>query len=185
MAFSGPLRNGTVEKVTFPRTPPYLNKRSLGALLCALILPLSAHANPAITAFNTWCFKAGQTTAQAHANMNTDTAPFTLTFWDSSLEPAPANAPYGVERRCEVAFQGDHTAAALQALKVQMATPPKFGTPVALPPTHHASTQTTFIQGRELLRGRVAVVHIGTRENGTMTFMAVDRLPKSIAPGGN
>ena len=44
-----------------------------------------------------------------YAYVAADTAPFALTFWDDSLEPRPANAPDGVERRCEVMFEGDHT----------------------------------------------------------------------------
>ena len=149
---------------------------ALTALFGAAGSAVAGSADPAITTFNKWCFKAGQTTAQAHANMNTQNAPFTLTFWDDSLEPRPADAPKGVERRCKITFKGDHTTAALAALRKQMATPPVFGQPIPLPTTHHASTETTFIQGRELLRGRVAVVHIGTQNNRTQTFMAVDRL---------
>jgi hypothetical protein len=135
-------------------------------------------ADPAITTFNTWCFKAGQTAAQAHANMNADTAPFTLTFWDDSLEPRPADAPTGVERRCEVAFDGDHTAPAIKAMRIRMATPPVFGTAIPLPITHQPTDGTALIEGRELPRGRVAVVHVGTRKtaNTLVTFMAVDRL---------
>lgn len=145
------------------------------ALLCG---PTAAMANPAITTFNTWCFKAGQTEAQARTNMNAGSAPFTLTFWDDSLEPRPADAPQGVERRCEVAFDGDHTDTAITALRAQMATPPIFGTMIPLPNTHKATATTALIEGRELLRGRVAVVHIGTRttQSKQQTFMAVDRL---------
>lgn len=143
------------------------------ALLCG---PAAANTHTAINAFTTWCFKAGQTEAQARSNMNVDTAPFTLTFWDDSLELRPADAPPGVERRCEVAFDGDHTETAITALRTQMATPPVFGTAIPLPDTHKATATTALIEGRELLRGRVAVVHIGTRNNKTETFMAVDRL---------
>ena len=145
-------------------------------LLLGAVSPASA--NPAITAFNTWCFKAGQTEAQARANMKADTAPFTLTFWDDSLEPRPADAPDGIERRCEVAFDGNFTSAAVKAVRHQMAAPPVFGTPIPLPATHQPTPGTALIEGRELLRGRVAVVHIGTRNtNGALiTFMAVDRL---------
>lgn len=143
------------------------------ALLCG---SAAASTHPAITAFNTWCFKAGQTEAQARTNMSADTAPFTLTFWDDSLEPRPETAPAGVERRCEVAFEGDHAATAISALRAQMATPPVFGTAIPLPDTHAATEGTALIEGRELLRGRVAVVHVGTRKDNTETFMAVDRL---------
>jgi hypothetical protein len=131
----------------------------------------------AISAFNSWCFKAGQTPAQARANMERTAGaplPFVLTFWDDSLAPRPADAPKGVERRCEVRFDGDHTEQAIHALHKQMQTPPVFGTLIALPATHAAIDGTALIEGRALLRGRVAVVHVGT--DGAQTFMAVDRL---------
>lgn len=152
-------------------TIPYL-------LALAIGVATGSSANPAITAFNTWCFKAGQTETQARANMHADTAPFTLTFWDDSLEPRPADAPTGVERRCQVVFEGDHTDAAITAVRSQMATPPIFGNLIPLPATHQPTKGTTLIEGRELLRGRVAVVHVGTRHTAEaiVTFMTVDRL---------
>lgn len=134
-------------------------------------------ANVAITAFNTWCFQAGQTESSIRANMERDIGaplPFDLTFWDLSLEPATDDLPAGIERRCEVAFDGDHTKVAIDALRVQMATPPVFGSAIALPSTHTPLPGTALIEARELLRGRVAVVHVGMRD--TKTFIAVDRL---------
>ncbi|MBD3664013.1 hypothetical protein [Sulfitobacter aestuariivivens] len=138
-----------------------------------------ADPQPAIASFNQWCFKAGQTAAQIESNIQsalTEPATFTLTFWDDSLEPRPIDAPKGVERRCSIEFDGDHTTLAIDALRQQMATPPTFGTPIPLPDTHHVGDATALIEGRELLRGRVAVVEVGTRANGTRTFMSVDRL---------
>lgn len=148
-------------------------------VLAALAAPAAANdGRTAIDTFNAWCFKAGQTQADARQNMRAQDAPFTLTFWDDSLEPRPDDAPRGVERRCEISFEGNHTAKAIKALRVQMATPPVFGTPIPLPDTHTPTPGTALIEGRELLRGRVAVVHVGTRalSDGTVTFMAVDRL---------
>ena len=136
-----------------------------------------AAAEPAIDAFNQVCFKAGQTASEAHDRMAGLTGaplPFTLTFWDKTLEPAPGT-PARIERRCEVLFSGDYTIAAEDALRVQMARPPVFGFAIDLPDTHAPLPGTTLIEGRELLRGRVAVVHIGLRDGST--FMAVDRLP--------
>ena len=167
-----------------PRSMDYFTHQILRTWVQALLLlafASLAHADtpdPAITTFNKWCFKAGQTEAQARTNMNADTAAFKLTFWDDSLEPRPANAPIGIERRCEIAFDGDHAAPAITALRIQMAIPPKLGTPIPLPATHKTGAATVLIEGRKLLRGRVAVVHVGTREiDGKMqTFMAVDRL---------
>ncbi|WP_216825865.1 hypothetical protein [Sulfitobacter sp. SK012] len=149
---------------------------ALSSLL--LVVPQfgTAQATPhaGITAFNKWCFKAGQTEAQARRNMNTDEAPFSLTFWGDSLAPRPLDAPRGVERRCEVTFDGDHSDAAIAALRAQMAQPPVFGTPISLPDTHEIGKETALIEGRELVRGRVAVVHVGTQDG--QTFIAVDRL---------
>jgi len=149
-------------------------------LACGLANGAAASgAHPAVTAFTTYCFKAGQTAAQARDNMQMlagTPLPFALTFWDTSLEPAPA-APAHAERRCQVQFDGD-TDAALRAVQAKMAKPPVFGTPIPLPAPYAPEPGTAYIEGRELLRGRVAVVHIGTR--GTQTFIAVDRLPAGM-----
>ncbi|WP_051539344.1 hypothetical protein [Sulfitobacter sp. 20_GPM-1509m] len=147
-----------------------------------------ADGQAAISAFNAYCFQAGQTAAQARDNMQAlagDPLPFELTFWDATLEAAPADAPYGVERRCEVSWEGNQPQAAIDALRVQMNTPPVFGRPTTMPTTHSAQPGTALIEARELLQGRVAVVHVGTRggANSVKTFMAVDRLPVALAPG--
>ncbi|GFE48832.1 hypothetical protein So717_05850 [Roseobacter cerasinus] len=134
-------------------------------------------ADSAIASFNALCFTAGKTEVQVRTNMQArDGAPlpYTLIFWDKTLAPAPG-MPDAIERRCEVSFEGDHTDAAIAALRDKMATPPVFGSATALPGTHSATAGTAFIEGRALLRGRVAVVHVGTRAD--QTFMAVDRLP--------
>lgn len=131
----------------------------------------------AIAAFNAWCFKAGQTESEIRANMTSSAGtplPFDLVFWDVSLEPVAAKLPRGVERRCDVSFEGNHTAKAVAGLRKQMATKPVFGTAIPLPDTHQPLPGTVLIEGRELLQGRVAVVHVGMRD--TKTFIAVDRL---------
>ena len=138
-------------------------------------------AHPAIDAFTAFCFKAGQTTAVAQANMERlvrHPLPFALTFWDTSLEP-DTRAPAHSERRCEVAFPGDHTRAAVEAVTAKMATPPVFGRPIPLTAPFAASPGTALIEARELLRKRVAVVEIGTR-HGPETFIRVDRLPAGM-----
>ncbi len=149
----------------------------------ALAMPVAAHAttataaNDAISTFNAWCFKAGLTADRMRANMEQATTaplPFALTFWDVSLEPVDFKPPLGVERRCEVAFDGDHTDKAIDALRVQMATPPIFGSQTELPETHTPLPETALIEGRALPRNRVAIVHVGLRDG--QTFMAVDRL---------
>ncbi|MCV3272188.1 hypothetical protein [Roseobacter sinensis] len=151
------------------------------AALIPLALAGAASANSvaesAIASFTTLCFTAGQTAEEVQMNMQArDGAPlpYTLIFWDKTLAPAPG-MPEEIERRCEVAFDGDHTEAAIAALREKMSTPPVFGFAIDLPATHEAEPGTALIEGRELLRGRVAVVHVGTRAG--QTFMAVDRLP--------
>ncbi len=152
------------------------------AMVLAVVLGAgSAMANPAIDAFTVWCFKAGQTPAQARANMESVAGaplPFTLTFWDKTLEPAPGT-PDHAERRCEVAFDGDHADAAVTQVQAKMAMPPVFGTSIPLTSPFEATAGTAYIDARELLRGRVAVVHIGTRA-GPETFITVDRLPPGM-----
>jgi len=137
----------------------------------------AATAQAAISAFTTWCFKAGQTQQVALANMRTSHGgplPFAVEFWDKSLAPAP-DTPAHAERRCEISFDGDHRDAAMTEVSAKMAKPPVFGTPIALPAPYVASTGTAYIEARELLRKRVAVVHIGMRDG--QTFIGVDRLP--------
>lgn len=146
---------------------------------------LAQGQNAAIAAFNAWCFKAGQTESSIRSNMERSAGsplPFDLVFWDVSLEPVSQDLPKGVERRCEVSFEGDHTDDAITGLRKQMATPPVFGTQIPLPDTHQALAGTALIEGRELLAGRVAVVHVGQRD--TKTFMAVDRLFDGLGQPG-
>lgn len=152
-------------------------RASLISLCLASTAQAASVAETAIASFNAVCFKAGQTAQEARTRMearDSTPLPYTLTFWDKTLETAP-EAPQQIERRCDVAFDGSHTKAAVQALRVQMATPPVFGVKIALPDTHSPASGTVFIEGRELRRGRIAVVHVGLR-NG-QTFMTVDRLP--------
>ncbi|WP_299375191.1 hypothetical protein [uncultured Tateyamaria sp.] len=156
--------------------------RLLRATLLAILAGTGVQAHPAIDAFTAYCFKAGQTAAQAQANMTNiagDPLPFVLTFWDKTLEPAPGTPEYA-ERKCEVVFAGNHATAALNAVRAKMATPPVFGTVIPLPETHAATPGTVMIEGRELLRQRVAVVHLGTRDAGARTFISVDRLPAGM-----
>lgn len=138
----------------------------------------SAQAHPAIDAFTAWCFKAGQTPAQARANMAGDAGdplPFALSFWDKSLQAAPGTPDHS-ERRCEVSFEGDHATEAVAKVQAKMAKPPVFGSSIPLTAPFAADAGTAYIDARELLRKRVAVVHIGTRA-GPETFIRVDRLP--------
>lgn len=86
-------------------------------------------------------------------------------------------ATTGTDRRCEVAFDGDHadraTEAALAALASEGIT-----TAAELPGTHTATPGTTLLGALQLNPARVAVVHVGTRPgpNGVETFLSVERL---------
>ena len=122
---------------------------------------------------------------QARANMEAlldGPLPFLLTFWDKSLAPAPGT-PAHSERRCEVILKGDQATNAVKAVQAQMATPPVFGAPLPLPAPFEATPGTAYIEARELLRRRVAVVHIGVHGAGGETFLRVDRLPAGMGFG--
>lgn len=153
----------------------------LSAVILAILAGTAAvQAHPAIDAFTAYCFKAGQTPAQARVNMQGvagDPLPFTLTFWDKTLEPAPGT-PDHAERRCEVAFDGDHASVAVTQVQAKMATPPVFGTSIPLTPPYAPTESTAYLDARELLRDRVAVVHI--RTEGAQTLITVDRLPTGM-----
>ena len=138
-------------------------------------------AHPAIDALAAYCLKAGQTAAQASADtadVAGDPLPFDLTFRDKTPEPAPGT-PAHAERHCEVAFDGDLAADAVTQVQAKMATPPVFGKSIVLAPPFAAQDGTAYIDARELLRKRVAVVHIGTRP-APETFIRVDRLPPGM-----
>ncbi|MEL6888186.1 MAG: hypothetical protein AAFO86_05695 [Pseudomonadota bacterium] len=162
--------------------------RCAALVVCGWAMSAAAQSSvphPAVTAFNAYCFKAGQTADQARANMEAlldGPLPFLLTFWDKSLEPAPGT-PAHSERRCEVILKGDQATDAVQAVQAQMATPPVFGTPLPLPAPFEATPGTAYIEARELLRRRVAVVHIGLLGAGDETFLRVDRLPAGMGFG--
>ncbi len=152
-------------------------------LACVAFGSAAVAREPAITAFNAACFNKGYSDERIAQTMEAAIgAPlsFELTFWDKTLAPAP-NAPAVLERRCKVSFAGDHTSDAIAALRKQMATPPVFGKPIALPATHQTRAGTALIEARELLVGRIAVVEVGTQTQGNAveTYMIVDRLPEN------
>ena len=170
-------------RITLPDLPSKRLVNTVLTWLSGLLLSTAAMAapsHPAINAFTTWCFIAGQTEAQAHANMRTNGAAFDLIFWDKTLEPAPST-PAHVERRCEVSFDGDHRDSAVKDVQAKMAAPPVFGTSIPLTAPYEATDGTAYIDARALLRGRGAVVHIGLKDQ--RTFIRVDRLPAGMGLG--
>lgn len=144
-----------------------------------------AFADLAISAFADTCTMRGLTLAEAEARMRALVAeqggtglPFRLDFYDTTLEATDRPVTPGTDRRCEVAFAGNHTTHAIEALLELLAGPPAFGTPIPLPITHSPTPGTTFIEGRQLNTRVAAVVHVGTRETdaGVETFINVERL---------
>jgi hypothetical protein len=144
-----------------------------------------ATADLAIGAFADTCTVRGLTLAEAEGRMRDFVAeeggeglPFRLEFYDITLQPTDLPVTPGTDRRCEVAFPGEHTKPATAALLALMERPPAFGTPIPLPITHSPVHGTAFIEGRQLNPRVAAVVHVGTRETdtGLETFMNVERL---------
>ena len=118
--------------------------------------------------------KAGKTFALSGTTYDFyDLAPF------SSAAPSPATRPItpGTDRRCEIAFPGNHAekaaTAAAEALQNEGIT-----TPAPLPAAYATTQTTTLLAARKLNPRRTAIVHVGTREGaqGTETFMLVERL---------
>ncbi|OJI93466.1 hypothetical protein LY10_00366 [Planktotalea frisia] len=107
-----------------------------------------------------------------------------LEFYDldpfSSAAPSPVTgraAKVGTDRRCEVAFDGDHAAQAAKTA-VDALTSQGIVTPAALPSSFQSTTGTEILAARQLNPKRIAVVHVGTRKGpgGIETFMTVERL---------
>jgi hypothetical protein len=154
-------------------------------ILCTLLaLPVSAaSANPA-SAFADNCFSPFMTAARAAETL---VAPgVRVDFYDlnpfSSADPSPVTgraATPGTDRRCEVAFDGDHGTLAAQAAVTGLTTE-GIETDAPLPTTHSNAgvPGTTLLAARFLNPKRIAVVHTGTRPgpNGVETFLLVERL---------
>lgn len=149
-----------------------------------------ATADLAIGAFADTCTVRGLTAEAADGRMRDFVAaeggvglPFRLEFYDITLQPTTLQVTPGTDRRCEVAFPGDHTAPATEALLALMARPPVFGTPIPLPITHSPAPGTAFIEGRQLNPRVAAVVHVGIRDTdaGPETFLNVERLKPEVA----
>lgn len=140
-----------------------------------------ATARTAIDLFAENCFSPYLTAQKARSIFALSGT--TYDFYDldpfSSAAPSPARTEVtlGTDRRCEISFQGNYAekaaTAAAEALKSEGIT-----TPAALPAAYTKTTTTTLLAARHLNPRRVAIVHVGTRENanGTETFMLVERL---------
>ncbi|MBY4894891.1 succinyl-CoA synthetase subunit beta [Rhodobacteraceae bacterium N5(2021)] len=133
-------------------------------------------------AFAGHCFSPFMTAARAQEVLASPGV--RVDFYDldpfSRVEPSPVTgraATPGTDRRCEVAFDGDHaeltTSAAVAGLEMEGIDN------VAPVPDRYAHTDGTALLGARFLNPRrVAVVHVGTRSgpNGIETFLMVERM---------
>ena len=161
-------------------------RRAAGAAACVALfgLPAQADGSPEamMAAFAAHCFDPRLTPARAEAEIAAtgarvdfhDLAPF------SDVPPTPgADVTPGTDRRCAVAFDGDHGAAAAEAAAAGLRAE-GIDDEAPLPATHvdAALPGTTLLAARFLNPARVAVVHTGTRPgpSGPETFLSVERL---------
>lgn len=141
-----------------------------------------AVAQAASQAFASHCFRPTLTAARAEDRLATTGA--RVDFYDldpfSSVAPSPVTgraATPGTDRRCEVAFDGDHGALAASAVVAGLQI--EGITTEAPVPDRYTRTEGTVLLGARMLNPRrMAVVHVGTRPgpNGGETFMVVERM---------
>ena len=156
----------------------------LGALLVLGIGHGTARADTGVMvqAFADHCFSPFLT-AQKAQNLSSSTGA-RVDFYD--LDPfssAAASAAMGrvvtlgTDRRCEVAFDGQHATEAADVTVVALEAE-GIRTTAILPPQFVPFEGTTLLAARRLNPRRIAVVHVRTRmqKNGTKTFMLVERL---------
>ena len=110
-----------------------------------------------------------------------DNLPFEVVFYDTTLEPAQFNVTPGTNRKCQVRFDGNHTALAVPAV-LEFIENARFGFESTIPPTHQNArvAGTKLFLARRLQSGPKAVLHVGTANGplGVQTFIDVERLPK-------
>ncbi len=138
--------------------------------------------NDMLAAFAAHCFSPFLTGVTAAAAITPTGARHDFYDLDPFSDVAPstgADIAPGTDRRCEVAFDGDHGLAAAETAAAGLDAE-GIRTLAPLPATHAGSALpgTTLLAARALNPGRVAVVHTGTRPgpNGTETFLTVERL---------
>lgn len=161
------------------------------ALALGLGVALPAHADTVAAAagraFAENCFSPFLTARRAKDAFENTGARYD--FYDlkpfSNAAPSPAYgvrpATDGTDRRCEVSFDGNHTAIAVELALAGVARE-NLNNEVAVPGTHSAQSGTALLAARRLNPRRVAVVHVGTRQgpNGVETFMLVERLKPGL-----
>jgi hypothetical protein len=112
-------------------------------------------------------------------------APGRVDFYDlrpfSGVNPVspPMGRPVtpGTDRRCEVAFDGEHVESGMEAIVTGL-TQEGILSEATVPADFPAQSGTAFIAARYLNPNRIAVVQVGTRPGpyGTETFINVERL---------
>lgn len=159
-------------------------------LLAGLAMPVAAQTNDQATgiaqaasqAFAANCFSPFMTAGRARQVLARTGA--RVEFYDldpfSNAAPSPVTgraATIGTDRRCEVAFDGDHAELAVSAAVAGLQM--EGIDDVAPVPDRYQMTPGTALLGARFLNPRrIAVVHVGTRPgpNGIETFLFVERM---------
>jgi hypothetical protein len=145
---------------------------------------MAASHGTAPEAFAAHCFSPYLTAETAVERL----APARVDFYDlrpfSSANPVsePTGRPAtpGTDRRCEVAFDGEHVEAGTDAVVMGLERE-GIETEAEVPAAFPAQDGAEFVAARYLNPNRIAVVQVGTRlgPNGIETFINVERLEPS------
>ena len=139
-------------------------------------------AQAASEAFAANCFSPFMTAARAEELLTSTGA--RVEFYDlDPLSNGPISpvvgraATAGTDRRCEVAFDGDHVQLAENEAVAGLAME-GIDTPAPVPDRYEPTEGTRLLAARFLNPRRIAVVHVGTRPgpSGVETFMFVERM---------
>jgi len=164
-------------------------KRSATILVILFLTsPATAQtAQAAIAAFSQHCFSPYLTAKTAETVLSGpgtrydfyDLRPFSV----AAVSPATRrSATPGTDRRCEVAFDGEHTVAAIGSVTDALEREGIL-TEAEMPEGFEETPGTALLAARQLNPQRIAVVHVGTRDgpNGVETFISVERLhPRNL-----
>ncbi|ABD53742.1 hypothetical protein [Jannaschia sp. CCS1] len=141
-----------------------------------------AIAQAASEAFAAHCFSPFMTAGRAQEVLAATGA--RVDFYDldpfSNAAPSPVTgraATQGTDRRCEVAFDGDHAELAVSAAVAGLQME-GIDTVAPVPDRYRPTDGTALLGALFLNPRRIAVVHVGTRPGprGVETFMFVERM---------
>lgn len=146
----------------------------------ALFGAAAAGGHPAVDAFARHCFSpflTAQTAAKALAVPGARVDFYDIDPFGSAAPSLSDDVAAGTDRRCSVAFDGDHTAAAANAVTAALSRE-GIVTPAPVPARYTKTDTTALLAARTLNPKRIAVVIVGTRPgpNGVETHMTVERL---------